>query len=183
MACLILSTAPKVLVLGLRWAIVLRNSIECPFFWSGYVSGFASPYRVMSVACISTAWPLPTDSTRFPVAAMHAPVVIFFSSSSLKLAVSTTIWMLFIVEPSFRAMNAMFLFPLFVLTQPFAVTSCPGLLFSKSLTFVLISSIFIFLPSGNIKFFCPGGQCLFAQNFLHDVGIVVPSSEFFSSGA
>ena len=40
-ACLIRKTQPKVFVLGRRWPISRRNSILCPFFWRGYVSGSA----------------------------------------------------------------------------------------------------------------------------------------------
>jgi len=52
--------------------------------------------------------------------------VIRLSNSSSNLLTSTTIWILWMIEPSFSAMNATFLLPRLVRTQPLAVTSLPA---------------------------------------------------------
>ena len=55
----------------------------------------------------------------FRVTAIQDPVVTFFISSSSNLLISKTTCMLCITDPSFNATKAIFLFPRFVLTQPF----------------------------------------------------------------
>jgi hypothetical protein len=76
---------------------------------------------------------------RIPVTDMQAPVVTCLSSSSGKAGTSATICILLMVEPSFRAINAMFLLPLRVRTQPFTVISLLNSVeFNASLTFVLL---------------------------------------------
>ena len=113
-----------------------------PFFCRGYFSGSAVPYTRILPACISTFWPLPIDSTSLPVTAMQAPVEISLKDSSgVNVAISQTIWILLMVEPSFRAMNVMFLLPLLVLTHPLASTSLPGVSLRSSAIFCLWSVI------------------------------------------
>ena len=102
----------------------------------------------MPEAWISTAWPLPTDSTSLPVTFRLAPVVMRFINSSSNTLMSATTWILLMVEPSLRAMNLICLLPLFVLTHPLARTSAPAGIFSRSLTFVL-ASVSIFLSICN----------------------------------
>ena len=119
-------------------ATLRRYSKEVSFFWSGYLIGSHSPSTSIPEACISTAWPLPSDSTSLPSTAMQAPVVTFWSRSSGKAVLSTTTCMLLMQEPSFNAMNAMPLLPLFVLTHALASTSAPGSILSRSLTLVLL---------------------------------------------
>ena len=50
---------------------------------------------------------------------------------------------LYVLDCRLRAMNAISLFPLFVLTQPFARTSSPALVSSSSLTFLRSTSILV----------------------------------------
>ena len=133
----ILSTAPKVFVRRRICATVRRYSREVSFFWSGNLIGSHSPSTSMLLAWISTACPLPTDSTRVPETLMLAPVVILASSESSNLDVSATTWILLTVDPSLRAMNLICLLPLFVLTQPLARTSRPGSALRSSFTLVL----------------------------------------------
>ena len=80
-----------------------------------------------SLACSSRLWPLPGDSTNVPVAAIQAPVVRpFFTSSGTKLG-SDTIWMLRMVVPSDTSVNMTFLLPLAVLIQPLTTIWSPAL--------------------------------------------------------
>ena len=76
--------------------------------------------------------PLPTEVTNLPVTDKHAPVEICLSNSSSKLATSATIWILCTIDPSLRAINATFLLPRLVLTQPFTFTVLFNPIFSVS---------------------------------------------------
>mmetsp|Transcript_8945 Transcript_8945/g.27105 ORF Transcript_8945/g.27105 Transcript_8945/m.27105 type:complete len:272 (+) Transcript_8945:1337-2152(+) len=64
-----------VLVLGLRWAIDLRNSSECFFFCRGYSSAGQAPKTSISSHCSSRCWPLARDSTSLPLTRTEHPVV------------------------------------------------------------------------------------------------------------
>ena len=66
-ACLILATAPKVLVRKRRCAFSRKNSSECFLGCSGYSSGSATPSTTIFFACTSTFCPLPIDSANTPV--------------------------------------------------------------------------------------------------------------------
>ena len=132
-------TAPKVLVLRRMWATLRRYSNVVSFFWSGKRMGSQSPRTSISEAWISTAWPLPCDSTSCPFTAREAPVVMRLRSSSSNSSVLATIWILLMVEPSFRAMNFTCLLPRLVRTQPLASTSRPGSEASRALILVLFT--------------------------------------------
>ena len=62
---LTLNTAEKVLLLGLKWAIVLKYSKVCLFFCSGYELS-DSPSTTIFVACISTGCLAPSVETNSP---------------------------------------------------------------------------------------------------------------------
>ncbi len=77
----------------------------------------------MRRACTSTPCPEPGEATNRPSTRMQAPVVTGLSVSSAISARSTTTWILPTHEPSFKAMNATFLLPRLVRTQPFTTMS------------------------------------------------------------
>ena len=70
------NTAPKVLERTRRWEISRRNSKPWRFFCSGK-SGAAVCTAVTTSACISTACPLPWDSTMVPETITLEPVVMW----------------------------------------------------------------------------------------------------------
>ena len=116
-------TAPKVLVRKRRWAMSRRNSNECFLGCSGYSSGLAGPNRPISFTESSTAWPLPIEATRTPLAHNEAPACMRASFSSGMTFRSMTSCRLLMVEPSLRAMKATFLLPRLLRTQPITVIS------------------------------------------------------------
>ena len=59
-----------------------RNSNECPFFCSGYVSGSAQPWTVTFAAWTSVAWPLAGDCFTSPVTVTLEPAASFLISLS-----------------------------------------------------------------------------------------------------
>ena len=100
-----------------------------------------------------------------PRAQMQAPVVIRFNNSPSKAATSATIWILLIVEPSLRAMNATFLFPLLVRTHPFTTTSVSTrpersssatiVLFTSDIALILYSLRYFFQTKRKYRHFFP----------------------------
>ena len=79
---------------------------------------------------------------------MQAPVVTGLSSSSAIFARSTTTCILFTHDPSFRAMNATFLFPRLVRTQPLttmSVSTTPDFKISTILCVFIVCSSLVFL--------------------------------------
>ena len=89
-ACLILNILLKVLVLGLRCAISLRNSKECFFGCIGYVSGFDSPNISILIANSSYFWFFPELLTKSPSTLKEEPVFILSIIFSSKVFISRT---------------------------------------------------------------------------------------------
>ena len=132
-------TELMVLVRERRWAISRRNSSECFFGCSGNFSASLSPRISSSFTFISTACPFPSEATNSPVAEMHAPVVIRFVMASSKVSRLTTTCIVWMVEPSLRAINWLLRK---VRTQPCAFTIWPfGSVASNS--FILIRFIIV----------------------------------------
>ena len=121
---LTLNTAEKVFVLGLRWAMVLRYSKECLFFWRGNVSS-AAPKRVIFVALSSKACFAPSDFMRSPSIWRLLPVPYFTTSLKFSSSCSKTIWRFFRYEPSLSSINPKVFESLRLLTRPFTMILLP----------------------------------------------------------
>lgn len=89
-----------------------------PLLLQGIALGVGRTVNLDFSACTSTPCPAPGEATRRPSTRRQAPVVTGLSCSSEILARSTTTCILPTHDPSFRAMNATFLLPRLVRTQP-----------------------------------------------------------------
>ena len=78
----------------------------------------------METTSTSTLWPCPCEAINLPVTAIQDPVVTNFNVSSETVPSETTAWILWIVDPSFIAINATDEETLFVRTQPFTTMLC-----------------------------------------------------------
>ena len=110
-------TAWKVFVLGLKYAISLKNSMLCLFFWSGY-SASVGQTTVISVALSSNGCLFSGVKTKIPFAMIDEPALSFSTISKFLRLFSKTIWSPAKLSPSVKLIKPMFPLALTLLTQP-----------------------------------------------------------------
>ncbi len=117
-----LNTAEKALLLGLKWAIVLKYSKVCLFFWSGY-SLLDSPSITIFVALISKGCLLPGVNTSFPSTIIDELILNFSISLKFSRLSSNTTWRFLKKLPSLTSIKPKALELLKVLIHPEIQTS------------------------------------------------------------
>ena len=117
-----LKTALKVLVLGRKWAIVLKYSKVCLFFWSGYSEEARLNISIL-VAWISKGCLAFSVLTNFPSTIIEEAIVNFLISSKLERESLKTIWTFLKKEPSLISIKPKVLESLTVFTQPLILIS------------------------------------------------------------